>query len=82
MANGQAGESVVAASERLVAVAGEMSSPKLGVAALALALGRLCGAAGVSLDTAFVLAKLAHQEVGPLHLLSFLSPLPEEEQLS
>jgi hypothetical protein len=53
------------ASDGLLVLAGREATPRAAVAALALALGRVCGAAGVNLDTALVLVKLAAREADP-----------------
>ena len=56
---------VLELSGRLLTLAGTLPPPRFGVAALAFALGRACVAAGVNLDTAFVLAHVGHDAVDP-----------------
>jgi hypothetical protein len=80
----RAAAGVLVTSEELVQVAGELPSARHGAAALALALGRLCGAAGVDLDAAVALARVAATQADPVQvLLGQVSPLGlSEEALS
>ena len=71
----------VEASETLIRAIGKVSTAKLGAASLALALGRVCGAAGIDLEAAIVLAKVARREANLLGYLEkcAVSPLLREE---
>lgn len=69
MANAQL-DQVVMVSEGLVRAAGTCATPAMGAAALALALGRLCGSLGLDLDRTVSLARIAHDEADPSRALS------------
>jgi hypothetical protein len=69
---------VIKASEELIRVAGRSTpNPKVGAAALALALGRVCTVEGIDIEAVLSLVRLAHRGEG----LGFLAGRAPEEEL-